>query len=180
MRRVIPYSWDSCTRIKLNTAQRFQAKAMSMFYLNFSALLARTGAALIGALAVAASHGASLSSFTAATGIRINGAGVGEETSRGINFIGDINADGRTDIAIGAPLAGSSGKVYVVFGTGTPFSLRDFNPSTLNGSNGFTILGVGAGSGLGRTTKSSLAYAAKSSIARKFSTVQGASPLRKN
>jgi acetaldehyde dehydrogenase (acetylating) len=93
-----------------------------MFYDNPSLFLARTGALLLAALVVLTSHAASLSSFTAPTGVRINGEAFGDETSRGINFIGDINGDGRSDIAIGAPLADpnsmdNAGKIYVVFGS---------------------------------------------------------------
>jgi hypothetical protein len=100
------------------------------------------------------SHAESLTLLNPPTGIRLIGTGPGDETSRGINFIGDINGDGRGDIAIGAPMADrtandNAGKVYVVFGTTTPFVARDFNPSALNGSNGFTVLGALTGSGLG-------------------------------
>jgi hypothetical protein len=100
------------------------------------------------------SQAETLTSLSPPTGIRVIGNGLNDETSRGINFIGDINGDGRSDIAIGAPLADRSandnaGKVYVVFGTSTPFVARDFNPSALNGTNGFTLLGALSGSGLG-------------------------------
>ncbi len=57
-----------------------------------------------------------------------------------VNGAGDINGDGFADIIIGAPFALSGSKSYVVFGNSGPFSAT-FNASSLDGKNGFTIVG---------------------------------------
>lgn len=61
------------------------------------------------------------------------------------NFVsraGDVNGDGISDLAIGAPRANdSSGEAYIIFGTATAFN-TNFDLTTLNGSNGFTINAV--------------------------------------
>ncbi len=72
---------------------------------------------------------------------------------------GDVNGDGIQDLIIGEPLYGAySGAVYVVFGhTGTWSSM---NVSSLNGTNGFMISGVGDpgdGSQVGPFTGASVA-----------------------
>lgn len=59
---------------------------------------------------------------------------------------GDINDDGIDDIMVSEPLRGNGsigrlGYTYIIFGTRTGFS-STFDLSTLNGSNGFTIIGT--------------------------------------
>lgn len=54
-------------------------------------------------------------------GFRIDGASGGESSGSAIAGVGDVNRDGRADLAVGAPGGGSvpfshSGRVYVVFG----------------------------------------------------------------
>lgn len=68
---------------------------------------------------------------------------------------GDINGDGYADLLIGAPLSDlngtQSGATYVIFGKPAGFSatIDVSNPSTLNGSNGFVIRGIGDFDALG-------------------------------
>ncbi len=45
---------------------------------------------------------------------------------------GDINGDGYDDVLIGAPGAGSSGAVYVIFGSSSPPSEIDLNQESVN------------------------------------------------
>lgn len=65
--------------------------------------------------------------------------------------IGDVNGDGRGDIAVGAPgtsVGGPSnvGRVYVIFGAAS-FPNGPFDLASLNGSNGVRIDVAGAGLG---------------------------------
>ena len=50
---------------------------------------------------------------------------------------GDINGDGKSDLAIGAPLEGPGGVAYVIFGTQTNSSTLSL--SSINGTNGFSV-----------------------------------------
>jgi hypothetical protein len=53
------------------------------------------------------------------SGFRIDGAGAGDQAGFSVAPAGDLNADGRGDLVIGAPAAGGSerpGAAYVVFG----------------------------------------------------------------
>lgn len=90
------------------------------------------------------------------TGVRLIGATAGEQSATSAQFIGDVNGDGRADLAIGAPErtrlgTAGAGVVYVLFGRSTPFSQRDVDLGNLGGQ-GFTVLGPSsAGSRLGTT-----------------------------
>jgi len=79
-------------------------------------------------------------------GIALLGEAATDEAGRAVDFVGDINGDLFDDIAITAVGANRganpvAGRIYVVFGTATPFAMRDFDLSSLNGSNGFIIQG---------------------------------------
>ena len=70
-----------------------------------------------------------------------------------LDTAGDINNDGYDDIVVGipdyeSPGKNESGKISVIFGKSTPFPLS-FDLNSLNGSNGFTILGSADKSYLG-------------------------------
>ena len=65
-------------------------------------------------------------------------------SSPSVTSLGDINGDGYDDLAVGDPNASSNGKesgsVYVVLGHAGSFS--DLGVGTLNGSNGFELIGL--------------------------------------
>ena len=79
------------------------------------------------------------------------------ETGRAVTGVGDLNADGVDDFAIGAPLAGplgrrDAGAVYVVFGRDPGVGLEFpevTNLEDLNGRDGFIIAGDPQGRGAG-------------------------------
>jgi len=85
-----------------------------------------------------------LSSLNGSNGFRLSGVGVIEESGHSVASAGDVNGDGFDDIVIGAPnadlYAGAAGAAYVVFGKASGFA-ANLNLSTLNGSNGFKLLG---------------------------------------
>ncbi|MFK7754656.1 MAG: hypothetical protein AB8B51_19170 [Sedimentitalea sp.] len=87
----------------------------------------------------------------------------GSQSGNAVSSAGDINGDGIDDIIIGAKGAASlsgtnqqlfeAGEVYVVFGSTLGFPLN-FDPATLNGTNGFRIVGGREGLGLGQSVSS--------------------------
>ncbi|MBF0400894.1 MAG: FG-GAP repeat protein [Magnetococcales bacterium] len=84
-----------------------------------------------------------LSSLNGANGFRLNGANSYGHAGDAVSTAGDMNGDGFDDLIISEP--GGTGAVYVVFGKSGGFaSLLDL--TTLNGSNGFRLDGVAAGS----------------------------------
>jgi Ca2+-binding RTX toxin-like protein len=97
----------------------------------------------------ASDNAVNLTSVTAGTGgFRIKGAGKNERAGEALGVLGDQNADGKSEVLVGA--AGSeaggkdSGAVYVVFGksTGTQVNLGSL------GATGYRITGqVGEGAG---------------------------------
>ncbi|MDZ7965061.1 MAG: FG-GAP-like repeat-containing protein [Nostoc sp. DedSLP03] len=87
-----------------------------------------------------------LSTLNGTNGFAINGINPGDFLGS-VSSAGDFNGDGLDDLIIGAPLADPngnySGQSYVVFGSKNGFGAQ-FNLSTLNGTNGFTINGINA------------------------------------
>ncbi|RNC83371.1 MAG: T9SS C-terminal target domain-containing protein [Balneola sp.] len=87
-----------------------------------------------------------LSSLDGSTGFTLNGIDANDQSGKAVAS-GDINGDGIDDVIIGVdradPNGTSSGETYVVFGQ-TSFD-ASIDLSSLDGSNGFTLNGVGAG-----------------------------------
>ncbi len=79
-----------------------------------------------------------------------------QESGRDTNAVsgaGDINDDGIDDLIVSAPFASPNGqpragKSHVIFGSGQGFAAT-FDPSTLNGTNGFVINGTSSDDNLG-------------------------------
>ena len=93
-----------------------------------------------------------LTNLNGTNGFMIMGSGSTLGTS--VSSAGDINTDGLDDLLLGDYNAGSlghNGKIYAIFGSRQEFPAA-FNLDTLNGSNGFTVSGLFANSGLGSTS----------------------------
>ncbi len=81
-------------------------------------------------------------------GFQVTGLAADDQLGASVAGLGDINGDGRADVAFGAPQAdplgrAGAGAVYVVFGaTGFPLNV---SLADLNGTNGFTLAGEAAG-----------------------------------
>ena len=91
--------------------------------------------------------------------MRIDGEASHVHAGQRVSAAGDVNGDGFADVLIGAPgifSAGAgygTGAVYVVFGKASFFGDATvdahLNLSTLDGSNGFRMLGLATGDGMG-------------------------------
>jgi len=90
-------------------------------------------------------------------GFTLNGVDQGDHSGTSVSGAGDINGDGLDDLIIGAPEAETNnnllnypGESHVVFGSDQGFP-ANFELSNLNGSNGFTLKGVGESSKSGHS-----------------------------
>ena len=87
-------------------------------------------------------------------GFTLSGLDIEDALGSDVSNIGDLNGDGIEDLIIGA--AGASvageytqeGQAYVVFGRRGSFDAQ-FDLGSLNGSNGFSLVGIDADDGLG-------------------------------
>lgn len=89
-----------------------------------------------------------LSSLDGTNGFTINGIDRIDNSGRSVSAAGDVNGDGYDDVIIGAPKADpnaiqEAGESYVVFGGPSVGTGGVLNASSLNGTNGFTITGIG-------------------------------------
>ncbi|MEM7704586.1 MAG: Ig-like domain-containing protein [Pseudomonadota bacterium] len=96
-----------------------------------------------------------LGQLNGTNGFAINGEGTDHFSGRAISGIGDINGDGFDDLVIGAPRGdnGSNdyrGISYVVFGSDSGFP-ANLELATLNGTNGFALLGLNPDDEFGHT-----------------------------
>ena len=88
-----------------------------------------------------------LSSLDGSNGFRLDGA-AGDGAGFSVSDAGDFNGDGFDDVIIGAPFANqyggyytySGGASYVVYGKASGFDAT-MNLSSLDGSNGFRLIG---------------------------------------
>jgi hypothetical protein len=73
---------------------------------------------------------------------KLTGLITGDRAGEAVAGIGDLNGDGRSDVAIGAPgTLGDKGAVYVLFGADTPPTVADVSTTY----NGFKINGLSVG-----------------------------------
>ena len=83
-----------------------------------------------------------LTGLDGTNGFSIQGAANSDRLGNWINEAGDVNGDGIDDFLVSEYLGGTSrtGLAHVIFGKNTAFNTT-FDLSSLNGSNGFTIVG---------------------------------------
>lgn len=88
-----------------------------------------------------------LSELDGSNGFVLNGVDAGDRSGISVSGAGDINADGINDLIVGAYYADPNGVIdagesYVVFGSDAGFN-ANIELSNLDGSNGFTLNGIG-------------------------------------
>jgi Ca2+-binding RTX toxin-like protein len=76
-------------------------------------------------------------------GFNIAGVSAFDYLGWSVSGAGDVNGDGRADLIVGAPIGGpaQNGAAYVLFGSATLGASGSFDVNSLNGSNGFRVLG---------------------------------------
>ncbi|MFC1688454.1 beta strand repeat-containing protein [Pseudomonadota bacterium] len=89
-----------------------------------------------------------VSSLDGSNGFQIDGINQADSLGTSVSAAGDINGDGTDDLIVGATLAGSegayAGAAYVIFGNNQPWPVS-FDLTTLDGNNGFAIVGLTQG-----------------------------------
>ncbi|WP_346289654.1 hypothetical protein [Sphaerothrix gracilis] len=93
-----------------------------------------------------------LAALNGSNGFALSGIAAFDLSGISVSGAGDINGDDIDDLIIGASGANisSAGESYVVFGSSQGFG-TNFNLANLNGSNGFTLIGVDPGDQSGRS-----------------------------
>ncbi len=94
-----------------------------------------------------------LTVLNGSNGFAIEGLNAGDSLGNSVGTAGDVNGDGKADLVLGAYSASPSGRssagiAYLLFGQVNGWTSQ-FNLTTLNGSNGFTVEGLNADDSLG-------------------------------
>jgi hypothetical protein len=93
-----------------------------------------------------------LSTLDGTNGFRLAGTAVDDFAGFSASGAGDVNGDGFADLIVGAhgssPNGAGSGSAYVIFGSSAGYA-ASMDLSTLDGTNGFRLVGVATGDSTG-------------------------------
>ena len=101
-----------------------------------------------------------LATLNGTNGFRLIGIDADDFSGRSVSSAGDVNGDGFADLIVGAPFAYSAGgaeyegESYVVFGKASWAGAASLDLATLNGTNGFRLIGIDDGDLSGRSVSS--------------------------
>jgi Ca2+-binding RTX toxin-like protein len=90
-----------------------------------------------------------LSTLDGTNGFTLVGIDAGDQSGFSVSDTGDVNGDGFADLIVGAPSAESAGganlegESYVVFGKASWAGTPSLDLATLDGTNGFRLIGIG-------------------------------------
>jgi hypothetical protein len=91
-----------------------------------------------------------LATLDGTNGFRLVGVDVSDSSGRSVSLAGDVNGDGFDDVIVGAIRAESAGgadsegESYVVFGRASWAGTPSLDLATLDGTNGFHLIGIDA------------------------------------
>lgn len=114
---------------------------------------------VFGGLSVGTTGSIELSALNGSNGFVLRGINVDDRSGFSVSSAGDINGDGFDDIIIGAYLAdidenSNAGESYVLFGGLSVGFTGSLDFSILNGTNGFSLIGIDLGDVSGTSVSS--------------------------
>jgi Ca2+-binding RTX toxin-like protein len=97
-----------------------------------------------------------LATLDGTNGFTLIGADAVDHSGFSVSSAGDVNGDGFADLIVAAPNAGpyGEGESYVVFGKASWAGTPSLDLATLDGTNGFRLIGIDAGDRSGRSVSS--------------------------
>ena len=89
-----------------------------------------------------------LATLDGTNGFRLIGVDEGDGSGNSVSSAGDVNGDGFADLIVGAPVptapVRTEGESYVVFGKASWAGTPSLDLATLDGTNGFRLIGIDA------------------------------------
>lgn len=92
-----------------------------------------------------------ISTLDGSNGVRIRSTAAGASIGESLSGVQDLDGDGRQELLIGAPSAGSGGRAYLYYGASLTTAL--LNVASLDGSQGTVVEAAAAGEELGTAVR---------------------------